>query len=162
LTLRYTKALDAIKALRKERVADLKLDKERLEMALREKNHADKLKKRLADMNATIAAKDTEYHELREKAEALAVQNKDFYERATKFRDIYRLYEAAQARKQQLEGDRRDISDSLDVIEGGPEACNSIGLTFTQGPITSWTNVAGILSSTLDCNVLSVTDVRVI
>jgi DNA repair protein RAD50 len=92
-------------------------------MALREKNHADKLKKRVADMNAVIAAKDMEYHELKEKAEALAIQNKDFYERATKFRDIYRQYEAAQARKQQLEADRRDISDSLDIIAGKSYPC---------------------------------------
>lgn len=129
---KYTKALDAIKSLRKERVADLKLDKERLDMSLREKNHADKLKKRISDLNATIAAKDMEYHELKEKAEALAIQNKEFYERATKFRDIYRQYEAAQARKQQLESDRRDISDSLDIIEGADHELEERRRNFEQ------------------------------
>jgi DNA repair protein RAD50 len=40
---RYTKALDNIKSLRKERVADLKADKERLHSLGLEKAHADRV-----------------------------------------------------------------------------------------------------------------------
>ena len=54
--IRYTKALDNIKALRKDRVAELKVEKERLEGLAREKRHADKLKKSMADLTANIAA----------------------------------------------------------------------------------------------------------
>jgi len=105
-------------------------------MSLREKNHADKLKKNISDLSATIAAKDLEYHELKEKAEALALQNKDFYEKATKFRDIFRQSETAQARKKQLEIEWRDTSDSLDLIEGTmcPKS-DSTSLMYLQEPI---------------------------
>ncbi|KAG8832048.1 DNA repair protein rad50 [Serendipita sp. 399] len=115
---KYTKALDAIKNLRKERLAELKVDKERLEGALREKNHADKLKSRIEDLNATVAGKEAEYQELNERVAALEVQNKEFYERATHFRDIFLHYETAQNRKNQLEMDLRDISESLELLEG--------------------------------------------
>jgi DNA repair protein RAD50 len=40
---RYTKALDNIKVLRKERVAELKADKERLQSLGLEKAHADRV-----------------------------------------------------------------------------------------------------------------------
>lgn len=110
--------MDAIKALRKERVAELKVDKERLEGALREKNHAEKLKNRIADLNATIISKDAEYDDLKTRAETLSIQNKEFYERATKFRDTFRNFENAQNRKETLESDYRDISEALEILEG--------------------------------------------
>lgn len=94
------------------------MDKERLEGALREKHHADKLKKRISDLNATVAAKVLDYEELKNRAEALALENKEFYEKAVKFRDIFRQVEAAEARLSQLQTDRRDISDNLDILEG--------------------------------------------
>jgi len=108
------------------------MDKERLELALREKNHGDKLKKRITDMNATIAAKDMEYHEVKERAEALEIQNKEFYEKATKFRDIFLQYEAAQKRKLALENDRHDISDQLEIIGGRSEICMLSVVTPTR------------------------------
>lgn len=94
------------------------MDRERLEGASREKHHADKLKRRIADLNATVAAKVLEYEEWRTQAEALAIQNKEFYERATKFRDTFRQYETAEARLQQLQQDRKEISENLDILEG--------------------------------------------
>lgn len=42
---RYTKALDCIKTLRKERVAELKADKERLKSLELEKARADKVRR---------------------------------------------------------------------------------------------------------------------
>ncbi|PVG02753.1 putative RAD50-DNA repair protein [Serendipita vermifera] len=115
---KYTKALDAIKALRKERVSELKIDQERLQGNLREKFHGDKLKARIADLTATVNRKGAEYDELKTTAEALAVQNKEFYEKATKFRDTFLKFEAAEKRKTQLEHDLSFISDSLEVLDG--------------------------------------------
>lgn len=43
MSFRYTKALDAIKNLRKERTADLKTDKERLSHLQLEKSRAEKV-----------------------------------------------------------------------------------------------------------------------
>ena len=43
---RYTKALDSIKSLRKERAVELKLDEERLKSLGIEKDRADKVRQR--------------------------------------------------------------------------------------------------------------------
>jgi DNA repair protein RAD50 len=102
---RYSKALDAIKSLRKERVAELKADKERLESVHREKLHADKLKSRASDLRATITAKELELEALRMEVETMAKQNKEFYEKATKFRETYLKAQAAQDRQKHLEDD---------------------------------------------------------
>lgn len=45
--LRYTKALDNIKALRKERTAELKVDKERLKFFKADKDKAEKVRRRV-------------------------------------------------------------------------------------------------------------------
>ena len=66
---RYTKALDSIKTLRKERTADLKAEKERLDHLSTQKAHADKLKRRIADTNRAVADKEVE-HESVKKAHA--------------------------------------------------------------------------------------------
>lgn len=115
---RYSKALDAIKNLRKERVNELKIERDRLEMVNHEKARADKMKGRLSNLAATIAAKEMEYENLRALAETLAIQNKEFYERATKFRDTFLQAEAAQERKKQLEEDHRNISNSVNLLDG--------------------------------------------
>ncbi|KIJ61131.1 hypothetical protein HYDPIDRAFT_57502, partial [Hydnomerulius pinastri MD-312] len=60
---RYTKALDSIKSLRKDRVADLKADKERLESLSKEKAHADKLRARVVELNSSITSKQLQYEE---------------------------------------------------------------------------------------------------
>ncbi|CCA77996.1 probable RAD50-DNA repair protein [Serendipita indica DSM 11827] len=115
---KYTKALDAIRAIRKDRVVELKLDNERLQAAAREKTHADKLRNRIADLNATVTAKDSEYNEVHDKASALAHQNKEFYERATQFREIYREYEAAQEKRAYLEKTLKEINENLEKLDG--------------------------------------------
>ncbi|TFY73425.1 hypothetical protein EWM64_g10589, partial [Hericium alpestre] len=77
---RYTKALDSIKSLRKDRMAELKAEKERLESLSREKTHADKLKSRISDLNATIAAREVEFDETKHLYEQLALANAKFYD----------------------------------------------------------------------------------
>ena len=69
--IRYTKALESIKTLRKDRVSELKTDKERLESLSREKGHADKLRARIADLTSSIALKEIEHGKLGEECEKL-------------------------------------------------------------------------------------------
>lgn len=117
---RYSKALDAIKSLRKDRVAELKADKERLESVHREKLHADKLRSRASDLRATIAAKELELETLRMEVETMAKQNKEFYEKATKFRETYLRAQAAQDRQKHLEDDYNSIvaSGTVKILDG--------------------------------------------
>ena len=117
---RYSKALDAIKSLRKDRVAELKADKERLESVHREKLHADKLKSRASDLRATIVAKEHEVETLRMEVETMAKQNKEFYEKATKFRETYLKAQAAQDRQKHLEDDYKSTitSGTVKILDG--------------------------------------------
>ena len=87
--VRYTKALDNIKALRKEGVADLKAETERLESLSREKAHADKLKDRITEMNNNIAARTAEYEELKAAYDQQVRSNQILNDTGSKFREIY-------------------------------------------------------------------------
>jgi DNA repair protein RAD50 len=110
--------LDSIKALRKDRVGELKTDKERLQSLLLEKGHADKLKGRIADLNATIAAKEVESEEIKKEYERLMAANQKFYEQATKFREIFTKVESLQNQKVRLQSDLEEARENMAEVEG--------------------------------------------
>jgi DNA repair protein RAD50 len=115
---RYTKALDAIKSLRKDRVAELKTEQERLESLSREKTHSDKLVKRVSDLNSTITAKELEYEEVKREYDQLVQANKKFYEQSTKFREMYLKLESLQEKKTRYEEDLANAKENLQVVSG--------------------------------------------
>jgi DNA repair protein RAD50 len=116
--LRYTKALDSIKALRKERLAELKADRERLDSLSREKAHADKLKGRISDLNATIADKEVQYEEAKKEYDEMVIANQKFYDYATKFREMYVAYQNLQDQKTRLQAELEDARENMQEIEG--------------------------------------------
>ncbi|RDB18009.1 DNA repair protein rad50 [Hypsizygus marmoreus] len=118
---RYTKALDSIKSLRKDRMADLKAEKERLVGLSREKAHADKLKSRITDLSATIAAKEVEYEETKKQYEAIVEANQKFYDYATKFRELYLKIESLQEKKLRLQADLDEAKLNLQEVVGTDE-----------------------------------------
>ena len=120
---RYTKALDAIKSLRKDRVAELKTEQERLESLSREKAHSDKLAKRVSDLNSTITAKELEYEEVKHEYDQLVQANKKFYEQSTKFREMYLKLESLQEKKTRYEEDLANAKENLQVVSGA--ACKT-------------------------------------
>jgi DNA repair protein RAD50 len=115
---RYTKALTAIKDLRKERVSELKADKERLESLSREKGHADKLKSRISDLSAGIGAKEIEYEETQAEYERLVIINKKFHDQAHQFKEMYMKIQNAQERKKRYQEELATARENLQEIEG--------------------------------------------
>ncbi|KAH9080471.1 hypothetical protein EDB83DRAFT_2339604 [Lactarius deliciosus] len=115
---RYTKALDSIKALRKERVAEQKSEKERLESLAREKGHADKLKARISDLSASIARKEVEYQDTKKLYEALARSNRKFEEGATKFREIYIRVEGLEKEKLKYQEELAELRPNVQETHG--------------------------------------------
>lgn len=115
---RYTKALDNIKNIRKERAAELKAEKERLESLAREKGHADKLKTRITDLSDTMSAKQLEFEEAKEEYDRLVVSNQRFYDTATKFRDIYTKVESLETMKQRFQDDLAQARENMQELEG--------------------------------------------
>ncbi|KAJ6584988.1 hypothetical protein B0H19DRAFT_405306 [Mycena capillaripes] len=115
---KYTKALDSIKALRKDRVAELKTEKERLDGLSREKTHADKLKARIVDLNQTIAAKEVEHDETKKAYDAMVLSNQKFYEYATHFREVYIRVENAQESMARVQTDLDEARVNLQEMPG--------------------------------------------
>ncbi|KAG5648426.1 hypothetical protein DXG03_005000 [Asterophora parasitica] len=120
-TQRYTKALDNIKALRKDRVADLKAENERLQGLSREKAHADKLKDRISQLNSTIAAKHVEYEETKKEYEAIVEANQKFYDYASKFREVYMKIGVLEEKKERLHIDLDEVKLNLQEVVGTDE-----------------------------------------
>ncbi|PBK97431.1 hypothetical protein ARMGADRAFT_987149 [Armillaria gallica] len=117
----YTKALDSIKTLRKERVADLKAEKEHLEGLRREKGHADKLRKTISDLNSTIASKEIEYDETKKSYDEIVVANAKFYEYSLKFREVFSEAESSTKNKAVLEEQLQDAKMNLQSELPGSE-----------------------------------------
>ncbi|KAL1950585.1 hypothetical protein VTO73DRAFT_5709 [Trametes versicolor] len=115
---KYTKALDNIKALRKERMADLKAESERLESYSREKQHADKLKSRIGEMNGLIASLATEYDDLRAAYEQQVRSNQQLNDTGSKFREIYIKADQLNQRKEQYKEELNLARENLQEIQG--------------------------------------------
>ncbi|KAF6755949.1 hypothetical protein DFP72DRAFT_305480 [Ephemerocybe angulata] len=105
---RYTKALNSIKDLRKDRVAELKAEKERLIGLSREKQHLDKLLGRINDAQTEISLKESEYETAKEDHDRLAEDNRKFYELNSKFREIYKEVENLEKLKARSQQDLED------------------------------------------------------
>ncbi|KAH7924955.1 hypothetical protein BV22DRAFT_469854 [Leucogyrophana mollusca] len=118
---RYTKALDSIKSLRKDRMADLKADKERLESLSKEKAHADKLRARIADLNTMITTKQLQYEDTKKGYEELVKNNARFYESATKFRELYVKVENLEQKKEHYQQELADAKENVQEVEGTDE-----------------------------------------
>ncbi|KAF5385696.1 hypothetical protein D9757_005521 [Collybiopsis confluens] len=112
---RYTKALENIRTLRKDRVSDLKAEKERLESLAKEKAHAEKLRKRITELTSAIHAKEITYEETKKEYEEQVAANVKFQEYARRFREVYLKFESLEERKKGLEEDydeaRTNIAD---------------------------------------------------
>jgi DNA repair protein RAD50 len=118
---RYTKALDSIKTLRKDRLAELKAEKERLDSLSREKQHADKLRARIADLNSTIATKEIVYEQTKQELDELVASNARFYEYSTKFREIYLKIQNLEERKERYKKDLESAKETTREVQGKSE-----------------------------------------
>ena len=117
---RYTKALDSIKALRKDRLAELKAEKERLESLSLEKKHADKLRGRISDLASTIATKEIKYEQTKKEYEDLVKSNAQFYDYSTKFREMYLKIENLEDMKKHYEAELQEAREDTQEVEGEP------------------------------------------
>ncbi|KAF9077821.1 hypothetical protein BDP27DRAFT_1413505 [Rhodocollybia butyracea] len=116
LKKKYTKALDNIKTLRKERIADLKAEKERLQSLQTEKAHADKLRARITELKSTIHAKEIQYEETKNQYEEQVTSNNKYYEYASRFREIYVKIETLQEKQKNLKDDLEESRVSVPEI----------------------------------------------
>lgn len=115
---RYTKALDSIKNLRKERMAEQKVEKERLESLSKEKLHADKLSKRVAELSTQIAAKQAEYEEKKKEYQDVVIANARFKDQATHFRSVYMKLEQLEEKRATFDAELNEMRTTLKEVPG--------------------------------------------
>lgn len=115
---RYTKALENIRGLRKDRVAELKAEKERLESLSREKAHADKLRARISELSNTIHAKEIAYEETKKEYDEVVDANNKYHQQATRFREIYIKVENLEETQKILKEDLANTRINVPEIKG--------------------------------------------
>ncbi|KAI0322043.1 AAA domain-containing protein [Amylostereum chailletii] len=115
---KYTKALDSIKSLRKDRVAELKAEKERLELLSHQKGQADKIKNRISDLASNIASKEIEHEDTKQKLEELIKSNQKFFERSTTFREAYVRVQNLQEAKERYLEDLKEARANVQEVSG--------------------------------------------
>ena len=96
----------------------MKAEKERLLSLSREKSHSDKLKERIANHNAQIAAKEVEYEESKQEYDLVAESNRKFYEYNTKFREIFVAVSTLEGQKATMTSTLAELTSKLQEIPG--------------------------------------------
>jgi hypothetical protein len=79
---------------------------------------ADKLRGRVSDLNATIAAKEIEFEETEKAYLALADANQKFAENSSKFREMYRTFENLEKAKLRYQQDLDELRTNMREVEG--------------------------------------------
>lgn len=99
-------------------MADLKAEKERLELVSHQKGHADKLKGRITDLQNEISTRELMHEETKRDYEILVAANQKFYDSATKFRETYTRVENLEKTKTRFEADLADAKENLQELQG--------------------------------------------
>lgn len=110
---RYTKALDNIKSLRKERAVSLKVGKAELEGLKVDRQRADAVKEKIKKMEAELEDKEERLEGLNVEIEELTLYNKELYDKAVKFRETVVQAETLEERKQLREGNLKVLKDAM-------------------------------------------------
>ncbi|WVO14305.1 hypothetical protein L204_101937 [Cryptococcus depauperatus] len=118
---KYTKALENIKSLRKERTQELKVDKERLKFLKADKDKAERMRKELQESLTIEARKQTELEDLKERYETLKIRNANFYEDATQFRGIFEKYESLKEKIKMYEENQKYARDNMQEMQESTE-----------------------------------------
>ncbi|KAJ9116892.1 hypothetical protein QFC22_004549 [Naganishia vaughanmartiniae] len=113
---KFTKALDHIKSLRKERMAELKVDGERLNFLKQDRDKADNLKKELERHRTDLGRKETESERLTQRHEELTKANAEFYQSSTKFTEIFEKAQALSDKKEMYESNRNNLKKHIKTL----------------------------------------------
>ena len=125
---RYTKALDAIKSLRKDKVAELKTENVKLESLSKEKATADALRNTISDLTADIAQNSIELDQKKEELRLQTDSNKKFYESSTKFREIYIKVDGLNSTKKHYQEELDALKENLHELAGIILPCMTAGI----------------------------------
>ena len=115
---KYTKALDQIKAIRKEQTAELKVDKERLLAYKTDRERAAKLESSIERLQKDIVNKGAQAEQLDEVIREVTAHNKKFYEMAVEHSRILSEVENLKVRQQERERTVEKLRRSITELPG--------------------------------------------
>ncbi|CAD6977358.1 unnamed protein product [Tilletia controversa] len=118
---RFTKALKHIKDLHKERVADAKADKVRLESLQEDRARATSIRDKKAKVEAERVAKDAERQRLEEQSIKVAAENTKWADAHNSFRERLAHAEALEDKEKLLRENMEALKNSMTMIEEGDE-----------------------------------------
>lgn len=95
---RYTKALESIRALRKQRTQDARVDEAELRGIRQEKERADGIKEKIRVLELSLTQKTKERDELEVQIQRKVTENQALYDDATRFREVIGQAEALEER----------------------------------------------------------------
>ncbi|GAC72691.1 DNA repair protein RAD50 [Moesziomyces antarcticus T-34] len=127
---RYTKALDNIKSLRKDRTNQLKVDKAALEGLKVDKDRADTIKSKLTHLQADLAQKEAKLEDLNEEIRIKTVQNSKFYDEATRFREIVSRAETLEEKERLHKENMEALKATMTPIKDNDEDLQKRKQTF--------------------------------
>lgn len=155
---RFTKALDHIRVLRKERVAELKIDNERLIFLTQDKNKAERvslsllprrkfqlswililiclfstqLKGEIDAQKKALAKKERESEELQEEVAELTKTNQDFYQKASKFTEIFDQVNNLEQQKKMQKENMEALQKHIQILKESDEELSAMEANFSK------------------------------
>lgn len=110
---KWTKAIDNIKVLRKDRTNDLKVAKAELEALKTDRDRSEQLKIKKTKLSETLEDKKKKLEELDDEIRRVTKENKQFYDSAVKFREIVSQAETLEDRRKLHQENRDSIQKSM-------------------------------------------------
>lgn len=154
VSIRYTKALDNIKSIKKEAASELKVDKEKFTSLTTDKNRAEKviwffqldwyplpgywldrpwkLQTTIDKLTASIAAKEAKYKELETEVRSLSESNKTFYQHASRFHQIVNEHSTLSDQKANKVKIAEELKEDMEEITNGKLFCLFIKIMCTS------------------------------
>lgn len=96
--VRYTKALDAVRALRKQRLQDARVDEAELRALQQDKDRAESARHKIRALRAALDAKTRELEALDARIAAKTAANQELYDTAVRFRETLTHAESLEER----------------------------------------------------------------
>ena len=85
---RYTKALDTIRSLRKQRAQDARVDEAELRALQQDKERADSIRRTITTLQETLLEKRVLLEDLDDDIRRKTAENQTLYDDATRFREV--------------------------------------------------------------------------
>lgn len=113
---RFTKALDNIRSIRKERAVDLKVQSEKLKALTSDKERANRLKEQMNKLSKDIDQKQLQYEELGIEIDTLSHANRELYESASKLTEIFSKVETLEQRENIIQDNIGSLKVSMTLL----------------------------------------------